>query len=173
MHFYFIAHLVKEPARSCIIELQKEMCKRYNVCQSLKSPPHVTIIPPFYAEQEVEKIICKKLNSKSWPVIKSMASGLSHFDDRVIYIDLANKNEFEQSRIKLNELIKSLHIPIKPDPSFHPHITIGHRNMKPVFESAWDHFSNYDIELDIEFSNPILLKHDGQMWQVICPKSIK
>jgi 2'-5' RNA ligase len=168
MKLYFIAMIARGKDASKIRSIQEEMCRLYEVCQALKSPPHITLIPPFRSNEEYEPVLIDFLKNYGTREFPTHASQMNHFDDRVIFIDVEKIPELDSLQRELrNALVEHKLISPRTDRRFHPHITIGHRNLKPVFKEAWTHFSRTPLNLSIELSGPVLLKHDGSKWKIL------
>ena len=168
MNLYFIAMLVSGEEASAIRSMQEEMCRLFDVCQALKSPPHITLIPPFRQSERDEGVMKEFLRSFKRLDFSTKAIKMNHFDDRVIYIEIEELPELKTLQKKLRAtLIQEGMISQRTSRRFNPHITVGHRNLQPVFTTAWDHFSKIELDLPITLSGPVLLKHDGKRWNIV------
>ena len=64
MKLYFIAMIAGGKEAGIIRSLQEEMCQLYEVCQALKSPPHITLIPPFRSTEENKSALIEFLENQ-------------------------------------------------------------------------------------------------------------
>ncbi|NNE29179.1 MAG: 2'-5' RNA ligase family protein [Saprospiraceae bacterium] len=164
---FFIALLVKGDFAEVVRSLQEEMCEQFAACQSLKSPPHITLIPPFGADPNLSKDMVELCSSHQLEDLSGKAGSVDHFDDRVIFLSVEKKNEWTRLRKPLKASLKELGIKASIRQTYHPHITLGHKNLQPKFQNAWDYFKDREIDAIFEISQPVLLHHNGQLWVVV------
>lgn len=168
---YFLAILPPFNVAMEINEFKQEFVEKYESSRALKSPPHITIIPPFFANQEIEKSIdvkiqglAKKINSFSVSL-----NNFGHFDEKVIYVGV-EKNAHLQKLYKLTlDFISQLNLELSANANrFHPHVTVAFRDLaKQNFNKAWAHFSTREYAASFSALGLHLLKHDGVVWQPI------
>ena len=60
---YFIAIIPPDPIKSKIENIKLEFSKKYKTLHALKSPPHITLHPPFNMMEDELDDICKALEA--------------------------------------------------------------------------------------------------------------
>ncbi len=170
---YFIAVLPPAIIQDEITQLKLEIAEKYGSKHALKSPPHITLHMPFkWKDKRIEELmqVMKMLNGQQ----KSFMVELKDFDffePRVVFVDVV---ENEQLRALQKEVVDVCRKSLKldnanhKDRSFHPHVTIGFRDLKkPMFYEARKAFENREVRFEFEVDEITLLKHDGAMWNVV------
>lgn len=172
MTMYFVALVLPEELNKKVLSWKNYMLERYNCKVSLKSPPHITLVPPFWLDEEQKDNLLTDVNSiaagfKSF-FIKT--NNFSAFKPRTIFIDVEKNKELEGLKIKTdyffmqNDLYK-IKIDTRP---FHPHITIATRDLfKKSFQEAWKIFEKESFEEKWEAKGISLLRHNKKNWDVI------
>src|SRR5258706_10552830 len=95
---YFIALVVDGLLSEKIREIQLHCSEEYQSKKALRSPPHITLIPPFRQGSSIEIVLAKKLTpffSKYIPFSIEM-NGFGRFDSRTIFIK-PGKNSYLQT----------------------------------------------------------------------------
>ncbi len=144
-----------------------EMSERFGVCKSLNSPPHITLIPPFRFSQDEEKLLCKLANQHYRGDLRAVSDDISHFDDRVIFVNVRDDDLLEKVKEKLELTLMIENIRAKKSKRFHQHITIGYRNLSIIFDKAWEHFKNLKVDDHFTLNGPKVLRHNGAKWEII------
>ena len=171
-NMYYVAIVCPEQINEKIQQFKQWMKDRFGCMVAMKSPAHITLIPPFWLahEREIELINTLQLFSSNFGSNKIDLDGFSHFGKRVLYIQVKEnillgelKNQAERHfMLRIGDAIK------KDERPFHPHITIANRDMKPAhFEKAWEHFSNKNFSESFDISSISLLKLSQARWNVI------
>ena len=155
-----------------IIQEKLWMLEKFGCRIGLKSPAHITIIPPFLFDCMDETHILKSVSSfqSSVEFVDIELTHFDHFTNRVLYI-CVNPNELLY-RIKdeaENHFIHQLGGIIKKATTpFIPHITIANRDLKPAdFNKAWGHFMNRKFEAIFKTQQISLLRLEEGKWSVI------
>ncbi len=164
---YFIACLLNKHAAQAVRELQDVMCSEFGVCRSLNSPPHITLIPPFWMAIEGESTLEELLQNHEDEGAVIQTRGISHFEDRVIFVDVERNQELELLRSALYESLSAMAIKVRLRPKYYPHITLGHKIPKDKFPHAWEHFRNQRVSWTINVSGPFVLVHRDGRWHVL------
>lgn len=53
---YFLAVIPPEPVFSEVMAFKKEMSERFSSSRALKSPPHITLLPPVQGNEDFEEL---------------------------------------------------------------------------------------------------------------------
>ena len=168
---YFIAIVAPDTINQQVLEWKNYMLQRFNCKVALKSPAHITLIPPFNMPGQAQKEMQELLQSfaarqHSFPVqLKNFAA----FTPRVIYVDVLPNALLNDVRTNLEAiLLPGERFAIKKENRpFHPHITIANRDLtKDNFPQAWQHFQQMPYEATFEANAISLLRHSNQVWEV-------
>ena len=171
MHMYFIAIVLPHELDKKILEYKKWMADKYNCRVGLKSPAHITIISPFWMEEEKEdklKADVNNISASSQPFLVS-TNNFSAFKPRTIFIAVKENQQLKKIKKKADENFLSSDYKIKIESRpFHPHITIATRDLhKKDFVEAWPHFENKIFIEEFKAAGLSLLKHNGRNWDVV------
>lgn len=172
MNMYFSAILTPDDLSRKILRWKHFMKDRYGCQAALKSPPHITITPPFWLEEDEETGLISALAeycSDQAPV-EITAKDFSSFPPKVIFIDILHNPELESLYQKFNAfLITEKSMPVKlNDHPFMPHITIASRDLyKQAFFEARDYFSRKKFESSWQATSLTLLRHNKKKWDVL------
>jgi 2'-5' RNA ligase len=172
MNMYYIAILVPEKINTQVLKWKFYFKEKFDCEAALKSPAHITLIPPFWMKQEAEQdlkntIIEFSRSSTSFEIyLKDFAS----FKPKVIFVNVVENEKLKKLHDSFNEFIISKDkFPVKKDEHpFHPHITIATRDLyKNAFSEAWEKFSTMKFEADWRADSISLLRHNKKNWDVI------
>lgn len=93
------------------------------------------------------------------------------FEPRVVFVDVVeneNLNKLQSQVVDTCRKQLKLDNANYKDRPFHPHITIGFRDLKkPMFYKAKKEFENRRVTLEFEANKVSLLQHDGKRWYVV------
>lgn len=172
MNMYFIGLVAPEKINLQVLKWKNFFKEHYGCTAALKSPAHITLIPPFWMKENLEADLINAINefsstkNKFEVIVKDFAA----FIPRVIYVDVI-KNE------TLNKLYQSLadfihtenKYPVKKDDRpFHPHVTLATRDLyKKAFYEALEIFSTKKYEASWLVTGISLLRHNKKNWDVI------
>jgi 2'-5' RNA ligase len=168
---YFIAIVAPEQINQQVLEWKQYMLQHYNCKVALKSPAHITLIPPFIMADELLPQMEVQLESfsirqQSFPIqLKNFAA----FKPRVLYVHVQPNTHLSELQANLEAfLLQHKHFPIKKeDRPFHPHVTIANRDLqKDDFPLAWKYFEQLSYEVTFQANAISLLRHNGQIWEV-------
>jgi 2'-5' RNA ligase len=177
---YFIAIVAPDYINQQVLEWKYYMLEQFNCQVALKSPAHITLVPPFSmdAAQETELMEVLDRIASELQQIPVYCEKFDAFKPRVIFVHvlpeerlLQLKNKVESALLQTNRF----HIK-KEDRHFHPHITIANRDLqKEDFKHAWQHFQQIQYEAVFKADNISLLRHNGSRWEIAkeCPLPVK
>ena len=170
---YFIAVVPPSKIQDEITQLKNEVADKFGSRHALNAPAHITLHMPFRwkeAKLEVLTEMLADLNSEIEPFVISL-SGFDFFEPRVLFVDVVeNPKLFDlQKRVQYSCRLRLGKVNANyRDQVFHPHVTIGFRDLKKAkFYEARDFFLNRKFESEFEVNEVSLLKHDGAKWNVI------
>ena len=163
-----IAIVLPEPLASYVREQQVFISETWGCRHALRTPPHITLIQPLKLTAPeyliVESIVGEITQRQSSFVLN--VNGFGAFKPRVIYIkpDLPAELKLLQSNLE-KEISKSLPGKLDNDRSFHPHITLAHRDVKmELFPEMWRYFKNKELKLSVPIEEVSILDHTTKGW---------
>jgi 2'-5' RNA ligase len=170
-NLYFIAIIPPEPIYSEVKEFEQLVADKYKSKEALKSPSHLSLIPPFQIDAVRESELVRFIDNFSSKQSKFELSieGFGSFGVGVIYaafekIELLKKVQKELSL----SFYKKFNVDKGPSYAFTPHITIAFKDlMPPMFSLAWEEFHDKLYRRKWMVHNICLLRHNGKEWQVI------
>lgn len=168
---YFIAVVLPEDLDKKILEYKKWMADKYGNRVGLKSPSHITIIPPFWMEPGKEEELKKDIDSISTSHLKFVlcTDNFSAFKPRTIFIAVEENDSLNALKKTADHFFHNKDYKIKAENRpFHPHITIATRDLhKKDFADAWPHFETKSFSEAFQANGLSLLKHNGSTWDVV------
>jgi 2'-5' RNA ligase len=175
---YFIALLPPENISTEVLKWKEWMRVNHGCVAALRSPAHITLVPPFMMKTELENELIENLNqfAAGQDNLQIRLKDFSHFKSRVIYINVPENAELNQLRDDLFRFLKATQdypIPEKEE-KFNPHITIATRDLdKNTFTEAWAFFSAQRYEGEWPCDKLSLLRHNKKNWDVISTSQFK
>ncbi|MEO9869016.1 2'-5' RNA ligase family protein [Ekhidna sp.] len=173
LQLYFIAIVPPHEVQSAITNLKHEIAEKYGSSHALNSPPHITLHMPFkWKDKRFEELrqVMKGLNERLDPFIIELKD-FDFFEPRVVFVDVLENEQLNQLQAKVKDLCRKQ---LKLDNSdyknhpFHPHVTIGFRDLKNVmFFEAKKEFVEREFRCKFQVQKITLLKHDGNKWDVV------
>ena len=175
-NMYYVAVLCSAAIDEKIRKHKLWMRDRFGCTVALKSSAHITLIPPFWLDNEKEQLLIKTLHTiqKSTQPFTIQLKHFSHFGNKVIFASVEeNPSLGSLRRATEDHFIIPFRGIIKPDDRpFHPHVTIANRDIKPGdFMKAWAHFEKLNFQEAFIASKISLLKLRPGKWNVIADQS--
>ena len=172
LQLFFIALLPSVEAQEYANQIKHHFADVYASKGALKSPPHVTLQPPFKWDinyvNDLENVLADFVLQCS--AIPLVLENFAAFKPRVIYIDVHKTPELLAIQKDLNAHLEStLNIVDKMSKrrAFTPHLTVGFRDLsKANFYRAWDEFKEKKVYFQCDVSQLTLLKHNGKKWDI-------
>lgn len=170
---YFIGIIPPSSIQEEITKLKLEIADKYGSSHSLKSPPHITLHMPFkWKEKKRDQLLqmMNILNDQLEPFTVELKN-FDYFEPRVVFVDVQESKPLERlQKNVVNTCRKTLKIDNAnyKDRPFHPHITIGFRDLKKSkFYEARSEFETREVSFNFQVECVSLLKHDGSQWNVV------
>lgn len=169
---FYIAILCPDAVDEKIRQLKEYMQEHYGCRAALKSPAHLTIIPPFRAEDETETSLqdfVQTFNIGMLPVDITL-NGFSNFGDRVLFTDVVPNpalNELEnEATAEFNSQFPAIIFGMKPE--FNPHVTIATRDIpEGKLAEAKAYFeANYPLNETFTAKKLVLFKLVDGWWKI-------
>lgn len=171
MPLHFIAIVTPASINQQVLEWKLYMQQQYGCKAALKSPAHITLIPPFNMPDEDSATLTSWLDQfatqqQPFPI---ELHNFNSFAPRVLFVAVQPSTQLQalQQQLK-SELLQADQFNIsKEDRPFHPHVTIANRDLKEEdFSAAWQHFEQLNYEAVFTANSIALLKHNGQVWEI-------
>lgn len=172
MNMYFVALVAPPEINQEVLKWKNFFKEKYECIVALKSPAHITLIPPFWMKEELEANLIGSLNEFNTTKNKFHINlkDFGVFRPRVIYVGVVNNETLNDLHASLNDFILSQDkYPVKKeDRPFHPHVTLAARDLyKKAFFEVWEIFSVKKYEAAWLVNGISLLRHNKKNWDVI------
>ncbi|HEV8272391.1 MAG TPA: 2'-5' RNA ligase family protein [Chitinophagaceae bacterium] len=172
MNMYYIAIVAPEEVNKEVLKWKNYFKDHFECTVALKSPAHITLIPPFWMKDDLENELVSSIRNFSITKTKFKITlkNFAAYKPKVIFVDVAKSevlNSFYQSFA--NYIFSENKFPIKKDDRpFHPHITLATKDLyKKAFQEAWEVFSKKKYEATWSANGISLLRHNKKNWDVI------
>ena len=168
---YFIAVILPAALDEMVLKEKRRMQELYGCRVGLKSPAHITIVPPFWMEEEKEEQLKQDMAiiSTTVPSFRIATNHYAAFKLRTIFVAVQDSEELKRLKKASDSYFQTADYKIKiENRPFHPHITIATRDLhKKDFAEAWPHYENKKFIEEFEAVGLSLLKHNGRHWEVV------
>lgn len=169
---YYAAIVCPPETDEKIFQLKEWMRKQFGCVVALKSPGHITLIPPFWMDETREQELLDHLHSfkSDYFPLEIQLNGFSYFDDRVLFVQVNENANMSELRLQTEaHFLQSFSNEIRKDERpFHPHVTIANRDVSPsAFIKAWQHFEKEQFETSFTVNTISILKLKESRWGVI------
>jgi 2'-5' RNA ligase len=169
---YFLAIVLPQDLNTRILKYKQHMFEEFNCKVGLKSPAHITLIPPFWMHPDKEQELLSSMDQmcqtiSSFPIV---TNDFSTFKPRTIFIDVPVEAPLKNTKKNIDSFFsqdKSYGAKIETRP-FHPHITIATRDLhKKAFAEAWNHYKDKTFKVEFMAEGLSTLRHNQKTWDVI------
>ncbi|MGH7998855.1 MAG: 2'-5' RNA ligase family protein [Brasilonema sp.] len=167
---FFIALLPPQEIQDDANQIKLYFADKYASRHAQKSPPHITLQPPFeWADTEVpalEKCLGDFASHRE-PVPITL-SGFAAFAPRVIYINVVKSQQLLTLHADLMVYLESqlgIVDKVGKTRTFAPHMTVAFKDLTPQnFKAAWSEFEKRELYFEFTASGLTLLLHDDKRW---------
>ena len=172
MSRFFIALLPPQNIQEDANDIKQYFADKYASYSAQKSPPHITLQPPFEWADTSVSILETSLQEfanqqQSVPII---LNGFAAFPPRVIYIDVVKSQALLTLQTDLITYVETnlgIIDQVGKTRPFIPHITVAFRDLtKQNFRIAWPEFVQRQFYCEYTATHLTLLLHDGKSWNV-------
>lgn len=163
---FFIALLPPTEIQERVTQIKQYFAEVYDSKAALKSPPHITLQPPFNWEvarlAELKEVLDRFVREQVTFIVN--LQGFAAFVPRVIYVDVERTEpllKIQQALMaKLETELNIVHRVSKTRP-FAPHMTVGFKDLsKEDFYRAWTEFKTKEFQADFQACELTLLQFD-------------
>lgn len=177
MQMYFIAIVLPDELDKKVQKWKELMHEKYGCSVGLRSPAHITLVPPFWMEEEKEQQLLAAVDTISSPVepFTIAINNFSAFKPRTIFADVVVNEPLRSLKDRVDAFfVKTDHkVNIDTRP-FHPHITIATRDLhKKDFREAWPLFEKKIFQAEWKANGLSVLRHNRTNWKVIHTSAFK
>lgn len=169
---YFIALVTPEKINDQILRWKQYMRDQFSCVVALRSPAHITLIPPFWMDEGLQATLENAIAvfSKQQNPFEIIVNGFSAFKPRAIYADISPNEALISLQLQLQDYMLSNKLARveREERSYHPHITLAARDLrKKDFYTAWEIFKEKKYEASWRVGGISILKHKQKNWDVI------
>ena len=169
---FFIALVPPPEIQAIANSIKREFAEKYASQAAQKSPPHITLQPPFEwilqelpnLEQQIAKFAAQQAP------FEVELNEFAAFPPKVVYIDVVKTAALLNLQANLMaDLEVTLGIVDAPSKrrSFTPHMTVAFRDLtEPNFNAAWQTFQGRSLQLKFLASSLSLLLYGGHQWHI-------
>src|SRR3982751_3986990 len=130
---YFLAILAPHVVNLKVLEWKYYMREHFGCVVAMRSPAHITLVPPFWMDEELEVRLrqdVEDFSSQQTP-FKVELEDFDAFKPKVIFLHVKPADQLAKLKMGLEtNLLSKETYPIKLESRpFHPHITIANRDL--------------------------------------------
>lgn len=167
---FFIAILPDETLQEEVTTFKRYCARHFGASHALKSPPHLTLVPPFRRAETGLPALCAALGdfAASQEPFEVELHNFGCFAPRVLFVDLTPNPKLAELAAGLAAHLEE-HTGLKQrnEHGFNPHMTIAHRDLeRKVFPAAWAHFSQLEFRRRFRAEALALLRHRDGRWVI-------
>lgn len=169
---FFVALLPPQDIQDYANQIKQYFADNYASRHAQKSPPHITLQPPFeWANNNLSTLETSLREFASQQqTISVTLNGFAAFAPRVIYINVVRSPELLSLQANLaSQMETNLQIidRVGKKRPFAPHMTVAFRDLtRQNFQAAWTEFAQRQLHFEFSANKLTLLIHDGRRWQM-------
>lgn len=178
MNMYYIAIVAPEEINKEVLKWKNFMKERFGCVVALRSPAHITLVPPFWMDPGLEKELASEIEafSKTEQSFDLELKDFSSFPPRVVFVNplpSSRLTEIQESLMK--RLMAAKKFPLEKDErAYHPHLTIATRDLyKRAYYEAWEVFSKKEYHANWKVLGISLLRNNNKIWEVVFNSEFK
>jgi 2'-5' RNA ligase len=156
-----------------IQEFKQYMNDHYGCRAAAKSPAHITVVPPFRAEDDMAAHLVNYVHTFNAGLVpvEVKLSGYGHFGDRVLYVDIKPSDALnaleKEAMAEFSSQFPSIIFGMKPD--FNPHVTLATRDIPEgkLFEAKAYFETQHPYEAAFQARDLTLFQLEKGWWKAI------
>lgn len=167
---FFIAILPDEAIQKEVTGFKKYMQEHYNASHALKSPPHITLFPPFKWQPGRVNVLIQALDdfANDTNRFDLILKNFNSFPPRVLFVDVEKSEQLRTLQHDLEVCLKNK-LYLQNDRNhgdFNPHMTIAHKDLdRTSYAKAWAYFSKQTYQRTFHVDAITLLEHKMGKWE--------
>ena len=169
---FFVAIIPPLEIAKKITSIKEHFSETYGSRAALRSPPHITLVMPFFWQTKKEEILIDEVEglANSLEPFELELEDFGSFAPKVVFVQvLPNSSLSEAQRgivLGLRERLNINH-PNSNNRTFHPHVTVAFRDLrKAKFHEAWREFQTRAFKEAFRAEAIALLRHNGKRWEI-------
>jgi len=172
MNMYYIAIVAPEEINQQVLKWKNYFKENFGCTVALKSPAHITLIPPFWMMEDLENDLMNSIKefSDTKNKFEINLKDFGSFKPKVIFVDIVKSATLNGLHQSLTDFIytQNKFSVKKDDRPFHPHVTLATRDIyKKAFQEAWEIFSKKKYDASWSVNGISVLRHNKKNWDVI------
>lgn len=169
---YFVAIVIPEPIASEVRVLQEYIAAHFESKAALRSPPHITLVPPFSAEESQIDHLSKTIRSLAGTMrsdVQIDLDGFGKFGKRVVFVHIKPNSALTDIAALTSEALRDNGFAIKEEHrEYHPHVTVAFKDLKPVmFDQVWSYLSAMEMKHTFAAHSLALLSLQEGSWRIM------
>ena len=167
-----IAIVLPEPVHTEIRQEQLYIAKTWGPKHALRTPPHITIIPPMALKPEEVPLIHSMAAAiaQNFSSFSMRLNGFGAFKPRVIFVHPEKSDALHGLQATWEHAIKQKlphALANYPDRPYHPHVTLAHKDVRrEQFDKMWEHFGAKPYHASFHVTSFCILDHTADGWVV-------
>lgn len=169
---WFIALLPPPAIAAAVDALARESCRYWDNDRALRSPPHVTLIPPFRRSRDAIAPVKTGLQrlAETYPPFEMTWGGWDCFAPRVVYLAVPPTEPLRHLRQRLVDGLRddfAIDHPRDRNRPFCPHVTLAYTGQgSRDFETLWHAMPKEPFTATFTIHSLTLLRDDGHGWEI-------
>ncbi len=168
---FFIAVVPPIDVRENVTKLKNELSVRFNSNHALRSPPHITLHMPFRLTEKKYELMVSLIGQtlsgqEPFPV---NLRDFDFFEPRVVFVNVLKNDGLDRLFSIISNTMRKVFVfnASYKRSNFHPHMTIGFRDLKKSdFYAAKAFYEKEKFQASFMCSSCWLLKHNGKNWDL-------
>lgn len=149
--------------------MKLDLAERFLSRHALKTPPHITLFPPFHWNKRSLSQLVSTLGKISFTQPFNLTiTGYGVFAPKTIFLNLTPEKSIMALQSEVTQVVEALMTDPNPKRTFHPHITLMTRDLgKTAFRKAWKLLEPQVFNAQFRARHFTLYEHDGAQWNGI------
>lgn len=167
-HFFVCVHISGDDGDRIDV-LRKDIERRFDVHAARKIPPHITLVPPFHANDLLKFMDDVEADAKSLEGSRASVPGFGSFPrNKVWFIDVEKSQTLLDMKVRMESLCSQhgLREPSQYEPHFH--VTLAYKDVgSEAFRGIGDYLKGVELPAqEVAIDNiSIMVKTDGR-WEL-------
>jgi 2'-5' RNA ligase len=171
---FYIAVSCPESINDKIESMKDYMERNYGCKAARKSPAHLTIVPPFRAEDELQSALLDFIATFNMGIVPFdiTLKGFGQFAERVLFVDVEGPNDSllqleKECMQDFSAQFPGIIFGMKPD--FNPHVTIATRDIpEGTLQTSKSYFeANHPMEEAFTAKELTLYRLENGWWKAV------
>jgi len=169
-NLYFLAILPSKEIGAEINAFKEEVKERFFSSHAMRSPSHITILPPFWLEPEKIPGLQTELEAgiQSLFPIWIKLNNIGKFEPNVLFVQVEENNKLLDCHLTCKKIVENnLSSKMSMNHPFHPHMTIAFKDLDPqLLTKAYDYFQNKNYKAEFKSFRISILQYENGRWNI-------